>query len=355
MDEIYFASLLLKQIKKLKTSHYDDLLYHARKLEDKFKSAGDQIRLIDKALSQNWMAAAQVCRNRLEIAVNDIPWMISNLRQYLERRDPKEPVMKDILAEFNQITQELGEIHFDRKNQSLSIITDTITLEEVYLGDFEIRLDVDRISEMSKCAPYRIIAQDPHPAAASSEVTHPHVSGQILCEGDGSAAIRNALREGRVFDFFNMVINILKTYNSFSPYIKLEDWYGVSCYDCGRSMSEDDRYYCNECDNEFCESCSTFCRMCEGTICLGCAGQCDSCEVVICRNCAKRCKHCGNLCCSECIENGLCNSCQEEIENEPTEQHHQTINQQTNSPSEIPAVQPDGLGQAAIFPGPFQQ
>ena len=33
MDTLYFANLLLKQIHKLHTSGYEDLLYHARKLE----------------------------------------------------------------------------------------------------------------------------------------------------------------------------------------------------------------------------------------------------------------------------------------------------------------------------------
>jgi hypothetical protein len=356
MDEIYFANLLLKQIQKHQTSQYDDLLYQAHRLEDKFKHAADQISRIDKALSHKWMAAAQLCRNRLEIAINDMPWMISNLKQYLDRRQTKEPVMKDILAEFTQITQELGDIRFDRKNQSLSITTDTITLEEVYLGDFEIRLDVDRIAEMSKRAPYRVIALNPHPAAASSEVTHPHVSGQILCEGEGSAVICNALRQGRLFDFFNMVINILNTYNSGSPYVRLEEWEGSSCYDCGRTVSDDGRYYCNDCDNEFCDHCSTYCQMCEGTVCHGCAGKCQLCEAVICRHCIKKCKQCGNLCCSECIENGICKSCQEEIENEQSEQQ-QTINDETTTDNitEIASVQSDGLGQAAILPGPIQQ
>lgn len=358
MDEIYFANLLLSQIKKQQTGHFDELLHHARKLEDKFKSAATQICRMEKALSRNWMAANEICRNRLEIAVNDMPWMISNLKQYLDRREINEPSMKDILAEFQQVTQELGEIHFDRKNQSLSITTDSITLEDIYLGDFEIRLDIDKIPEMSKGSPYRVIALDPHPAGASSEVTHPHVSGQMLCEGDGSAAIHNALRQGRLFDFFNMVVNILNTYNSGSPYIRLEEWEGSSCYDCGTSISDDERYCCNDCGNDFCESCSTCCQMCDGTVCLGCAGKCESCEAVICRYCVKKCKQCGNQCCSACIENGICNSCQEENNNEQYEQQATIDNPvQAIQPAKEPvaSVQPDGLGQAVILPGPVQE
>ena len=114
-----------------------------------------------------------------------------------------------------------------------------ITLEDVYLGEFEIRLDVFRLSELSSRIPYTVIALHPHPASSSDDVTHPHVSGRHLCEGDGSAAIRAALSHGRLFDFFSMVLGVLRTYNSDSPYVRLEDWNGVSCYDCGREMNRE--------------------------------------------------------------------------------------------------------------------
>lgn len=37
--------------------------------------------------------------------------------------------------------------------------------------------------------------------------------------------------------------------------IRLEEWNGVSCYDCGREMDREDRYTCVECSNDFCDYC----------------------------------------------------------------------------------------------------
>jgi len=352
MDSIYFANLLLGQIQKQQSREYQDLLNQTHKLQCRFEEFITQNRLMEKAIARQWMAAAYRCRNCMDVAAHDIPWMLSNVRQSLDRREQKLPTMKDILAEFDQIAEELGEISFDRKDHCLSIQTDPITLEDVFLGDFKIGLYVDQLFELARRRPYEIIALNPHPAQSSSEVTHPHVTGRVLCEGDGAAAIRNALVQGRLFDFFNMVVRILNTYNPGSAYILLADWEGGTCSDCGGQVYEVDRYVCNQCDQDFCENCTTVCSICEGTFCYACIGKCDCCEAALCRYCVKKCKQCGALCCVHCIENDLCTSCQQENDHE--NQSNPDPNPSESIPTSQPAVFPDGLGQAAVLPGPGQ-
>jgi hypothetical protein len=358
MEEFYFANLIRQTLEKLNGSSYDDLLCHASALLEKSTQAAFQLRRLQKALSRNWMNAARRCRNLLEIALGDVPYRLSCLERAISTPEPSLPSLKDLIGEMDQITEELGDIHFDRKKRTMSITTEPITLEGVFLGDFEIRLEVDKIAEICKCRPYAIIALDPHPAAASSEVTHPHVSEQVLCEGDGSAAIHAALSQGRLFDFFSMVTSILKTYNPGSPYVKLEDWNGSCCYDCGTGIYEDDRYFCESCGNDFCECCSTCCRSCNETTCLSCGSECSICEERICKNCVRKCKECGNVCCEYCMKDGICNACIEEIENEQSEQQTPNDNlvQGTESAATaVASVLPDGLGQAAVLPGQNSQ
>jgi len=71
----------------------------------------------------------------------------------------------------------------------------------------------------------------------------------VVCEGDGAAAIKAALEEGRLCDFFSMVGSILNTYNPDNPYVALSDWDGVACYECGYVMDYESSYYCTYCDN----------------------------------------------------------------------------------------------------------
>src|SRR5690606_20967014 len=102
----------------------------------------------------------------------------------------------------------------------LSVTTEPITLEGVYLGPFRIELDVDDLAA-GECADYRVIALEPNPAASNCDVTHPHIQDEQLCEGEGRPLIRRALGEGRILDFFEFVASVLRAYNPESPYVSL--------------------------------------------------------------------------------------------------------------------------------------
>jgi hypothetical protein len=358
MEEFYFASLIRRTLERIHNHYYQDLLCHASDVQEKNVQIAGHLRKLQKALSRNWMNAARRCRNMLEISFNNLPLMLNNLEQSIARPEPMLPSLKDLMAEMKQITDELGDIRFNRKEHSLSITTEPITLNGIFLGDFEIRLEVNRIPEMHRCSPFLVIALDPHPAASSDEVTHPHVSSEILCEGDGHTAIREALRQGRLFDFFNMISAILNTYNPSSPYVSLDVWEGTTCYDCGRGLCDDERYYCENCGNDFCESCSACCPSCQETTCISCAGACEICGETICKHCVRKCKECDNMCCKHCIEDGLCNSCIEEKNDEQIEQQPTNDNPEKPIqpiPTVITAVQPDGMGQAAVLSGQIPQ
>lgn len=140
------------------------------------------------------------------------------------------------------------------QEHTVSAVTEEIVLEGVDLGRFEIALKWDKLG----CSqPYAVIALDPNPAASSSDTTHPHVQDGSLCEGDGRMPIRQALRQGRLLDFFIMVRQVLETYNAASAYVSLDQWHGIDCHDCGRLVAGDDRYTCERCEVDVCGDCST--------------------------------------------------------------------------------------------------
>ncbi len=321
--QLWFVNQILTALRTQHHSQYSEILNKTEKLQEKLQEVTTEVRRIQKALGHQWLAAARKCRTRLERALIDLPYLISNAQQFIARPVNKVPTFRDLMAEFQQLEEEFGDVTFDMDNQSISITTESIDLNDVYLGEFKIELRIDKLMESHRVAPYCVIALDPHPAATSSDVTHPHVSNDILCEGDGHTAICTALEQGRICDFFNMVQCILNTYNSDSPYVPLNEWEGRPCYDCGYICDSENSYYCTSCDNDFCESCSSYCRMCDETVCLGCAGECDCCEEFICKHCSHQCSECDSYCCEKCIENGICKSCQEERdenEEEPIEE-----------------------------------
>jgi len=260
-------------------------------------------------------------------------YSLTSIRQLAEEPHKKVSKLSLVIEELKQLQQEFDNIDFDKAGNTLSVETEPVTLDDIYLGPFRIQLELNKLCELYRGSPYYIVALDPHPAATSEDVTHPHVSNEQLCEGDGSAAIRTALEQGRLCDFFTMIRSVLNTYNPDSPYISLSEWDGSPCYDCGYTMSSEDAYSCYHCDNEYCSECSTYCPFCEETVCLGCASQCPHCEETVCPECITECSECGSLCCKSCLEDDMCSNCKEDKETEENEEQQEN-REKTNKQNE---------------------
>jgi hypothetical protein len=244
----------------------------------------------------------------------------------------------EIYADLLAVEDEFDEIEFDIRHERLSVTTEPITLRDTYLGPFEIRLDWGRASSD---AAYRIIATDPHPAESRETCTHPHVLDEILCEGHSRHAIRQALVQGRLLDFFTLVANGLRTYNEESPFVSLEIWHGVSCADCGAVVDEEERYVCQRCEETICPGCESACCDCDDSCCSQCITGCAVCDDNFCRKCLKPCKECRHNVCSGCLnDDERCSSC-----------HDKEQNNHTASAACGAAIQPVCLGQAALSAG----
>ena len=275
-----------------------------------------------KSLEHNWLNAAKKGSSRIGISLNDISYSIQRMKQFTDQHEQDIPTLACIYEELNQLQQEFDGVEFNAKEYYISVNTEPITLDDIYLGPFNIRLDLEKLNSLHKDNPYCVIALDPNPAGTSEDVTHPHVSNEKLCEGDGYTAIRIALQQGRLTDFFTMVKGILNTYNPDSPYVALSDWQGISCYDCGYTMDNESCYYCYSCERDFCSECSSYCRACDESVCLGCGGTCQVCEDLFCKSCVEECNKCGESVCDSCMEDGLCVNCNEEKENQDEQEEN---------------------------------
>ena len=165
------------------------------------------------------------------------------------------------------------------------VTTDSISLahdgNEFEFGAFRIVLSLNDYSNGAP-SPFNVASPDPRRPDHCSHI-HPHVgvSGG-LCEGNAELPIKNALNEGRIYDFFNIVYNTLNSYNLESPYVELEAWLNShfkSCEGCGDRARTD---YCSQCGNEFCENCRRFCGLGDRYLCVSCTQSaedgCDECE-----------------------------------------------------------------------------
>ena len=280
---------------------------------------------------------------RIEIVLRDARYNLELAHRNISQ--PPKPILtlRELVGELDQLETELGPWEYQPVDHRLSVSTEPIELDGVYLGPFEIELMLGELSSVSRRQPFQVLALDPNPAASAEHVTHPHVSDNNLCAGDATTALMAALETGRICDFFLIVRQVLSTYNPESPYVSLEQWDGESCHDCGCVMYDDCRGYCENCGHDFCDECTTYCRSCDETRCLGCVTTCDHCEEVFCGHCMDRCAECDSACCVSCLEDQLCPDCHEQKEQEhaPEEQETGTVEQRqaaTPTPSETQAA-----------------
>lgn len=192
--------------------------------EEAWRNCQTLLRRRAQAHSRGWQAAAAQVQRGLKVSVRNLAEELTVCAAVLEPppatpfASPRE-IYHDLLA----LQDEFIDFAWDRQEHTLSVTTPAITLEGVPLGRFAITLRWPSLRPV-RYGGYRITALDPHPAEKDEDVTHPHVQGEMLCEGDAHAAIQKALSQGRLLDFFLIVRSVLETYNSDSPYVALEEW-----------------------------------------------------------------------------------------------------------------------------------
>lgn len=255
-----------------------------------------------------------------------------------------------LYAELIALQTEFEDVEVNLQNGTLSAVTESIELDEVPLGRFRIILDWKSEPICSSPSPYRVEALDPSGPEYRSHITHPHVSSEQLCEGEAKSALRRALQDGRLSDYFQIINQVLHTYNSHSPYASLDAWGGTTCQDCGSNIPSDGSH-CACCGGAMCDDCSTCCSICETSGCVACLSVCPGCESQICSDCSNACRECHKEICSECFNhtNDLCKDCDHVFESEEDEPSNSPTSEAPEADSE---VQPASVGQVAVPSGP---
>jgi hypothetical protein len=277
------------------------------------------------AATRGWHVASARLVEDLDYNLRTLDRELSALRQQLSLppRPQQITTPREIVADLEALEQEFEEVTLDLKQHSLSVLTKPIELEETWLGAFRIVLGWDQIS-LSKA--YEVIAAEPCAAEGDSEVTHPHVRDQSLCEGDGAAPIRAALAQGRLLDFFTLVSQILQNYNAESAHVALDRWDGVNCRDCGWRMPGDEYGLCERCNVPICADCSSSCQGCDRFVCASCSGECAECSSYFCHSC---------LVTPADSERQLCETC---LQNQH-EENHDSEDEPEDHPATGPAIE----------------
>ncbi|HEX6986764.1 MAG TPA: hypothetical protein VF170_15405 [Planctomycetaceae bacterium] len=285
---------------------------------DVWRDLLDAARRAALAEQRGWTAAAGFARSAYRRLAVELSERAAAGARALDAEDRPRAVQspREILADLDALEAEFEEVELNLREKTLSVTTDAVVLEGVDLGRFRVELHWDLPIDAGS---YAMVALEANPAAEDDSVTHPHVRDEGLCEGDGRTPIRRALEEGRLFDFFLLVRQVLATYNPGSAYVPLSRWHGSRCGDCGYSADEDESTACDRCGEDLCLDCSAACRDCGRTCCSECREPCGGCGHSYCPSCVAACRDCGEGFCRTCLAEARCGGCREadDPSNEP--------------------------------------
>lgn len=266
-------------------------------------------RLMQLADARGWRGAVNELRAQLRCSVTSLTWQVQEWQRELEAGDntARTATVHEIYQDLVALETEFADVTPDFVEHRLSVVTKPVVLEGIDLGRFRIALYFDRLHSFR---PYDVIALDPNPAESESDVTHPHVKENDLCEGEGKAPIHKALAERRILDFFVLVQQVLFTYNPANAYVSLESWHGADCESCGALVSDDDWASCDRCNSQSCWDCISLCVHCGLHCCGDCQTACNGCRKSVCLDCRSHCFDCMREFCPKCLPNERCAACE---------------------------------------------
>jgi hypothetical protein len=311
--------------------------------EGLWRDALNTAHSIATARECGWHAAARIKTDELLHYVEDLQRSLGALATELRDRGRPRTIagQGDIYKDLVALEEEFPEVQIDRAEAQISVTTEPVILEDIHLGPFQIRLDWQQLQAIH---PYRVAALEANPAASNEEITHPHVNGQLVCEGDGRVAIARSLAEGRLYDFFLTVDRILHTYAPGRAYVELENWHGSPCHDCGSVIDEENCYSCCRCEETVCGDCGACCSSCDQSYCCGCTESCEECGNTTCLGCLQHCLECERLVCPNCFTEPLCTQCHDK-QSDPDEDDSQADSASQAADAEVHS---HGLGQIAV-------
>lgn len=244
-------------------------------------------------------------RQDLLHALRNLSEQISSLRSHYDVYQSEELSYRHLYEEVEQLHEEFGRVTLTPNKGTLRVETPVITLGKICLGAFAI--DFKKEGQGFSMERFEIVALQPEPAQSDSSITHPHVKEGELCAGDAKVPIRKALESGRIADAFLLIQSTLQTYNGRSAYVKMDQWFGIPCFDCSRSINPDDSYSCESCHHAFCSNCYSSCASCSSLSCPECLQGCSSCNSSCCSACLEPSERTDSQLCSDCRM--TCGSC----------------------------------------------
>ena len=126
---------------RLKYCRYVELLKRLAGPLGKLQELNTECRKMRVALEHNWLAGADRCCSQAGRLLNDLSYSISRVQQLTGGPKREAAKLSSVVGGLKQLQEEFGSMEFEKTENTLSVITEPITLEDVPLGPFRIQLE----------------------------------------------------------------------------------------------------------------------------------------------------------------------------------------------------------------------
>ena len=131
---IKIANIIREELQKLQSKRWLEVLNHLVKFVNQFKDMSTESKKLGIPLTHSWFAAVRRCGIRATRSFEDLQYSIQQAKQLIEKTNQKLPKLSLLVEELKGLQQEFGSIDFDKDENTISVITEPITL--LKLTDF---------------------------------------------------------------------------------------------------------------------------------------------------------------------------------------------------------------------------
>jgi len=217
------------------------------------------------------------------------------------------PSIKFLMDEIYALYKTYPRSSITEDGEHISVVIGPFSIDNINFGEFKINIESKVVGAMF--AQPTVEALTPNYPEGQSTNSHPHVSMDEICLGNGGGVFSNACFEGRLLDAIEIVSSVLSTLGG-DPYIQMEAWTGKQCMPCGRYCEKDYEFSeCEGCGSKMCERCLKKCCEYSKALCYNCKPrkfECYRCGEIMCPDCVGVCEMCERKFCMSCIGNHLC-------------------------------------------------
>jgi hypothetical protein len=147
------AGAIRDRIQAQKALRYHNLRHQIDNLVLELEELGQIRRKLGLCLERGWLGAAQGLVPEAHRLIRAVPYTCTDAERVVSAPNPDIPAIREVLAELHQVEEEFDEVCYHPEDDVLAVVTESIELEGVYLGKFEIRLRIEAIGERCLRAP----------------------------------------------------------------------------------------------------------------------------------------------------------------------------------------------------------